>query len=43
LIRKTQRHDLAGDPGRDERHMAVDVGVIRRNAVERYEDPPDTG
>ncbi len=27
--------DLAGDPGRDERHMAVDVGVVRRNGVER--------
>ena len=31
--------DLAGDPGSNERHMAVDVGVIRRNGVERCEDP----
>ena len=34
--------DLTGDPGSNERHMAVDVGVIRRNGVQRYEDPTDT-
>ena len=33
--------DLAGDPGSDERHMAVDVGVVRRNGVERCENPRD--
>jgi hypothetical protein len=33
--------DLAGDPGSNERHMAVDVGVVRRNGVERFEDPRD--
>jgi hypothetical protein len=31
--------DLAGDPGSDERHVAVDVGVVRRNGVERCENP----
>jgi len=35
------RGDLAGDPGSNERHMAVDVGVVRRNGVERFEDPRD--
>ena len=34
--------NLAGDPGRDKGHMTVDVGVVRRNGVERCEEPGDT-
>ncbi len=33
--------DLAADAGSDERHMAVDVGVVRRDGVEGCKDPGD--
>jgi len=33
--------DLAGDPGSDERHMAGNVGVVRRDGTEGREDPRD--
>ena len=33
--------DLAGDPRSDERHMAVNIGVVRRNGVEGCKYPGD--
>lgn len=33
--------DLAGNPRGDEGHMAVDVGVVRRDGFEGCKDPGD--